>query len=91
MSNDFLKQGELVIALPHSRYGITNNGWVGHYSRKTLWEDDAIDVGKNGKFAIRTNTVTPYSENMNPVNFKHFTGIVDDDHMSVYKTEEDYD
>lgn len=91
MSNDFLIKGELVIALPHSRYGITNNGWIGHYAGKSKWQNDMIDVIKKGKFAIRPNTVIPYSENMEPVNFKHFTGIVDDNRVLVYKTEEDYD
>ncbi|EXM38530.1 hypothetical protein RASY3_14495 [Ruminococcus albus SY3] len=91
MSNVSLIKGELVIALPHSRYGVTNNGWTGHYLGKSEWTNGEIFVSKKNKFSIKPNTVIPYSENMETANFKHFTGIVDDHRVLVYRTEEDHD
>lgn len=76
---DKFKLGELVIAVPHNGYGITNNGWLGHFTGIKKYDTiTRIVVSEKDHFPINEEAVVPYNENLETVNFPKFTGKVDD-------------
>ncbi|EXM38531.1 hypothetical protein RASY3_14500 [Ruminococcus albus SY3] len=80
MIKDFLREGELVTALPNDDYGYTTDGWTAYVLALHSGYNGEVSVqGYNDRgnvtspdWAVDPEVLIPYSENMVTQSFRSF-------------------